>query len=200
MPRPFSEDVDCRHYGFWALIEIYWVFPRLSFGIVAYAFTLFLDNLCRNSCKADESEDFFQKLCSFVASGVVSLRYSFSHSTSQRNAATRPWRLLLLLMWSTLDWLSYLVPFPLSLFTLVFIGNIDKVYLEIIRPRKDLASIHKTWGAIQLAKVFGSAGANGNFPDQTDDLWRYSTFSRSNYCSTKFPFLFAPSLRHHVRF
>ena len=31
-------------------IKIYWVFPRLPFGIVAYAFTLFLDNLCRNSC------------------------------------------------------------------------------------------------------------------------------------------------------
>ena len=30
--------------------EINWVFPRLPFGIVAYAFTLFLDNLCRNSC------------------------------------------------------------------------------------------------------------------------------------------------------
>ena len=32
------------------LFKIYWVFPRLPFGIVAYAFTLFLDNLCRNSC------------------------------------------------------------------------------------------------------------------------------------------------------
>ena len=30
--------------------KIDWVFPRLPFGIVAYAFTLFLDNLCRNSC------------------------------------------------------------------------------------------------------------------------------------------------------
>ena len=29
------------------LFKIYWVFPRLPFGIVAYAF---LDNLCRNSC------------------------------------------------------------------------------------------------------------------------------------------------------
>ena len=32
------------------LFKIYRVFPRLPFGIVAYAFTLFLDNLCRNSC------------------------------------------------------------------------------------------------------------------------------------------------------
>ena len=31
-------------------IQIYLVFPRLPFGIVVYAFTLFLDNLCRNSC------------------------------------------------------------------------------------------------------------------------------------------------------
>ena len=33
--------VRSRHYGFWAFIEIYWVFPRLPFGIVAYVFTLF---------------------------------------------------------------------------------------------------------------------------------------------------------------
>ena len=31
-------------------IKIYLVFPRPPFGIVAYAFMLFLDNLCRNSC------------------------------------------------------------------------------------------------------------------------------------------------------
>ena len=31
-------------------IKIYCVFPRLPFGIVTYAFTLFLGNLCRNSC------------------------------------------------------------------------------------------------------------------------------------------------------
>ena len=33
--------VRSTHYGFWAFIEIYWVFPRLPFGIVAYAFTPF---------------------------------------------------------------------------------------------------------------------------------------------------------------
>ena len=32
------------------LFKIYWAFPRLLFGIVAYAFRLFMDNLCRNSC------------------------------------------------------------------------------------------------------------------------------------------------------
>ena len=32
------------------LFKIYWVFPRLPFGIVAYAFTLSMGNLCRNSC------------------------------------------------------------------------------------------------------------------------------------------------------
>ena len=47
MPRPYS---DMWQYGSWAFIEIYWVFPRLPFGIVAYAFTLCLNNLCRNSC------------------------------------------------------------------------------------------------------------------------------------------------------
>ena len=31
-------------------IEADLVFPRLPFGIVAFAFTLLLDNLCRNSC------------------------------------------------------------------------------------------------------------------------------------------------------
>ena len=31
------------------LTEIYCVFPKLPFGIVAYAFTLFFNNLCRNS-------------------------------------------------------------------------------------------------------------------------------------------------------
>ena len=29
---------------------IFRVFPRLPFGIVVYAFKLFLDNLCQNSC------------------------------------------------------------------------------------------------------------------------------------------------------
>ena len=32
------------------LLKCYWVFPRLPFSIVAYAFTRFLDSLCRNSC------------------------------------------------------------------------------------------------------------------------------------------------------
>ena len=36
--------VRSRHFGFWALIEIYWVFLRLPFGIVAYAFTVFWTN------------------------------------------------------------------------------------------------------------------------------------------------------------
>ena len=42
-------------------LGIYWVFPRLPFGIVAYAFTLILDNLCRNSCisKAHRQMHFF---------------------------------------------------------------------------------------------------------------------------------------------
>ena len=35
---------------FWAFIETNRIFPRLPFGIVAYASTLSLDNLCRNSC------------------------------------------------------------------------------------------------------------------------------------------------------
>ena len=45
-------------------IEIYWVFPRLPLGIVAYAFTPFLDNFCQNSCiqlswigRSDERKD-----------------------------------------------------------------------------------------------------------------------------------------------
>ena len=31
-------------------IEIYWVFPRLLFGIVAYAFTLFWTTFVENDC------------------------------------------------------------------------------------------------------------------------------------------------------
>ena len=38
------------YLGMYLHLGIYWVFPRLPFGIVAYAFTLILDNLCRNSC------------------------------------------------------------------------------------------------------------------------------------------------------
>ena len=39
-----------KQNGLWAFIKIYWVFPRLPLGIVAYTFTHFLDNHCRNSC------------------------------------------------------------------------------------------------------------------------------------------------------
>ena len=43
---------DGGQYGFWAFIETYWGFPKLPFGIVAYAFRLFWTTFVelRNSC------------------------------------------------------------------------------------------------------------------------------------------------------
>ena len=41
---------DGGQYGFWAFIEIYLLFLWLPFGIIAYAVTRYLNNLCRNSC------------------------------------------------------------------------------------------------------------------------------------------------------
>ena len=49
-----------------AFIEIYWVFPSLSIGIVAYAFTLFLDNLCRRTAVYGEGTGYSSTFLSSV--------------------------------------------------------------------------------------------------------------------------------------
>ena len=55
---------------------------------------------------------------------------------------------------------------------------------------------------IQKFSVDGKQGSNGNFPKQTDDLWRERKLLSNAIC-TKFAFpfccLLAQKVRHHVR-